>query len=98
GYILVRQPDMLRMIGLLPVIHSRAFDMVSNGTEFKLWVPPTNKFYIGQNNVIPPGVSGLLSLRPQIIYDSLLLEVIDPKDDIAVMESGLQTVTNPETH
>jgi outer membrane lipoprotein-sorting protein len=97
GYILVRQPDMLRMIGLLPVIHSRAFDMVSDGSEFKLWVPPKNKFYIGRNNVVPPGASGLLALRPRIIYDSLLLEEIDPKNDIAVMESGVERVINPET-
>ena len=97
GYILVRQPDMLRMIGLLPVIRNRAFDMVSNGSEFKLWVPPKNKFYVGQNNVVPPGVTGLLALRPQTIYDALLLDAIPP-GDIAVMESGTEMVLNPHTH
>ena len=40
GYILVRKPDMLRMIGLFPIVRNRAFDMVSNGNEFKLWIPP----------------------------------------------------------
>lgn len=97
GYILVRQPDMLRMIGLLPVIRNRAFDMVSNGSEFKLWIPPKNKFYVGQNNVVPPGITGLLALRPQNIYEALLLDAI-PAGDIAVMESGMEMVTNPHTH
>ena len=31
GYILVRKPEMLRMIGLFPIVRNRAFDMVSNG-------------------------------------------------------------------
>src|SRR5581483_9903735 len=54
GYILVRKPDMLRMIGLLPVIRNRAFDMVSNGQTFKLSVPPQNKFVVGPNDVTIP--------------------------------------------
>src|SRR5918911_3367451 len=29
GYLLVREPNMLRMIGLFPVVRNKAFDMVS---------------------------------------------------------------------
>ena len=39
GYILVRKPDMLRMIGLFPIVRNKAFDMVSDGNEFKLSIP-----------------------------------------------------------
>ena len=39
GYILVRKPNMLRMIGLYPIVRNKAFDMVSDGKEFKLSVP-----------------------------------------------------------
>jgi outer membrane lipoprotein-sorting protein len=98
GYILVRQPGMLRMIGLMPVIRNRAFDMVSDGADFKLWVPPSNKFYVGRNDTVSAGATGLTSLRPQIVYDSLLLNDIDLRDEIAVMESGVQTVVDPKTH
>ena len=38
GYILAQKPKMLRMIGLLPVVRSRAFDMVSDGNQFELLV------------------------------------------------------------
>ena len=38
GYILARKPDMLRMKGLMPVVRNTAFDMVSDGKQFKLWV------------------------------------------------------------
>jgi outer membrane lipoprotein-sorting protein len=98
GYILVRQPDTLRMIGLLPVIRNRAFDMVSQGAEFKLWIPPSNKFYVGSNGAVAPGTTGLAALRPQIIYEALLLNKIDDKDEIAVMESGIERVTDPRKH
>jgi hypothetical protein len=98
GYILEREPESLRIIGLLPVIRNRAFDLVSDGTDFKLWIPPANKFYIGRNESAPPDATGLLSLRPQILYDALLLRPINPQDEIAVMESGMQTVFDPKRH
>src|ERR1019366_3099317 len=37
GYVLARKPAMLRMKGLLPLVRNTAFDMVSDGQEFKLW-------------------------------------------------------------
>ncbi len=97
GYILVRQPNMLRMIGLLPIVRTRAFDMVSNGTTFRLWVPPQNKFVVGNNNIIHPSPKPLENLRPQHIYDALLLHPIDPAHDIAVLEQGNRTVQDPKT-
>src|SRR5260370_13994038 len=44
GYILLRKPAMLRMIGLLPIVRNKAFDMVSDGRDFKLWSTPKNRF------------------------------------------------------
>src|SRR3989442_146588 len=52
GYVLVRKPAMLRMVGLMPIVRNRAFDMVSDGRNFKLWIPPKNKFVIGRNDVV----------------------------------------------
>ena len=51
GYVLARKPAMLRMIGLLPIVRNKAFDMVSDGQEFKLWIPPKNRFVDGRNDV-----------------------------------------------
>ncbi len=97
GYILVRKPDMLRMIGLMPVVRNRAFDMVSNGSIFKLWVPAKNKFITGHNEVTQPSKQPLENLRPQHIYDALLLRAIDPHNEIAVLENGNETVQDPKT-
>lgn len=97
GYILVRQPNMLRMIGLLPIVRNRAFDMVSDGNTFKLWVPPENKFVVGSNAIARPSQKPLENLRPQHIYDALLLHAIDSAHDIAVLEQGNRRVQDPKT-
>ncbi len=83
---------MLRMIGQMPVVRNTAFDMVSNGQEFKVSIPPKNKFVIGTNgneNYQPQ--QRLENLRPQHIYDALLLREIG-SDEIAVLENGFETV------
>ncbi len=93
GYVLARKPSMLRMIGLMPVVRNRAFDMVSDGAEFKLSIPPRNKFVTGRNDAEMPGAKQPLeNLRPQHIYDALLLREIDPEKEIAVLESDVEIV------
>lgn len=92
GYILVRKPDMLRMIGLFPIVRNKAFDMVSDGDQFKLSIPAKNKFYVGHNEIIHTGGNPLEELRPQIIYNALLLPEIDPNNDIPVLEDGTEVI------
>jgi len=98
GYILVRKPQMLRMIGLLPIVRNRAFDMVSNGQTFELSIPPKNRFILGRNDVIAHNThQPLENLRPQHILDALLLREIDPSDEIAVLENSYEAVADPKT-
>lgn len=93
GYVLARKPAMLRMIGLLPIVRNKAFDMVSDGQAFKLWIPPKNRFVIGRNDVVIPNpTQAFENVRPQHIYDALLLRQIDPQTEIAVMENDTKVV------
>lgn len=98
GYVLARKPAMLRMKGLLPLVRNTAFDMVSDGREFKLWIPPTNKFVVGLDNAgnYDPD-KRLENMRPQYIYDALLLPEISG-DEIAVLENGYETVLDSKKH
>jgi outer membrane lipoprotein-sorting protein len=98
GYVLARKPAMLRMKGLLPVVRNTAFDMVSDGQEFKVWIPPRNKFVLGSNNAdtYQPD-KRLENMRPQYIYDALLLPEIS-QDEIAVLENGYETVLDKNRH
>jgi outer membrane lipoprotein-sorting protein len=95
GYVLARKPAMLRMIGLLPIIRNTAFDMVSDGREFKVSIPPKNRFVVGRNDVtVPNPQQPLENLRPQIIYDALLLRPIDQQNEKAVLENGIEIVAD----
>jgi hypothetical protein len=99
GYILARKPSMLRMIGLMPIVRNRAFDMVSNGRDFKLWIPPRNRFVVGRNDIESHNAEQPLeNLRPQHIYDALILREIDPQSEIAVMENNFEIVTDTKNH
>jgi len=99
GYVLARKPAMLRMIGLLPIVRNRAFDMVSDGQVFKLWIPPKNRFIIGRNDIETHNIQQPLeNLRPQQIYDALLLPQIDQKNEIAVVENSTEIVRDAKGH
>src|SRR5580692_2345882 len=72
GYVLVRKPSMLRMKGLLPLVRNTAFDMVSDGQRFKVWIPPQNKFVVGSDDATADNYQPdkrLENMRPQYIYD-----------------------------
>jgi len=91
GYVLARKPGALHMIGLMPVVRTTAFDMVSDGKDFRLWIPPKNRFVIGKNDVPTPNTDKPMeNIRPQNIYDALLIHHIDPENEIAVLENGYE--------
>jgi outer membrane lipoprotein-sorting protein len=99
GYVLARKPAMLRMIGLMPIVRNKAFDMVSDGQRFKLWIPTKNRFVVGRNDVESNNpTQPLENLRPQHIYDALLLRRIDPQNEIAVLENDTEIVTDAKSH
>jgi len=95
GYVFARKPAMLRMMGLMPIVRNRAFDMVSDGREFKVWIPPKNRFIVGRNDVVTPNPQQPLeNLRPQAIYDALLLRAVDPDTETVVLDqSSTETIT-----
>lgn len=93
GFVLARKPDALHMKGLMPIVRTTAFDMVSDGQGFKLWIPSKNKFVIGKNNVDTPNTDQPMeNIRPQNIYEALLIRPVDPDNEIAVLENGYETL------
>jgi Domain of unknown function (DUF4292) len=99
GYVLARRPEELHMIGLMPIVRTTAFDMVSDGNQFKLWIPPKNRFVIGLNQIATPNTDQPMeNIRPQNIYDSLLIHRIDPVSEIAVLENGYEILHDAKGH
>jgi hypothetical protein len=65
GYLLFRKPSMRRGLVLVPVLHTRAMDLVSDGTTFILLIPPKNRVVQGKNAVTKLAVNPLENLRPK---------------------------------
>jgi outer membrane lipoprotein-sorting protein len=99
GIVLARKPEWLHMIGLMPFVRTTAFDMVSDGDDFKLWIPPRNKFVIGKNKVTSGDADQPMEkIRPQNISDALLIHRIDPDNEIAVVENGQEILHDNKGH
>src|SRR5271154_1383724 len=99
GYVLARQPANLHFIGLMPIVRTTAFDMVSDGQQFKLWIPPKNRFIVGRNDVQTRNTDQPMeNIRPQDIYDAILIRPIDPEREIAVLENGEEILHDAKGH
>jgi outer membrane lipoprotein-sorting protein len=99
GYVLARKPAMLHMIGLLPIVRTTAFDMVSDGQQFKLWIPPKNRFVVGSNEVQTYNPDQPMeNIRPKDIYEALLIRPIDSEHEIAVLEHSDEILHDAKGH
>jgi hypothetical protein len=81
GYILMKKPAMIRILGQAPVVKTEIFDMVSDGQQFKVSIPPKNKFIVGNNNYHGSAKQPLENLRPEHILEALLIPPIDQTKD-----------------
>jgi len=89
GYILMRKPRDLRVILQLPVLGSRALEMVSDGEHFTM-VRTSSKGDVwmqGTNTVTKPSKNGLENLRPPVFFDSLLVPGVAADEYVALNES-----------
>ncbi len=88
GYMFLRKPSDLRVLLLVPVLRSRALDMVSDGKTFKLIIPSKNRAIEGSEVMSKPSKNGLENLRPSIIRDALLIPAIAPDDYVSVTQGS----------
>ena len=88
GFILVEGPAMIRVLGQAPVVRTDIFDMVSNGEEFRLYIPSKNKFVVGKTAFRRPAKNSLENLRPQHILEALLLPAFDPSNEKCFLEEA----------
>ena len=87
AFIRFRKPSDIRLIGLLPVVRSTAFDMVSNGTDFKLYIPSKGLFIVGRNEITQLSPNKLENLRPQHFLDALVVQPLNVNNDKVLLEN-----------
>jgi hypothetical protein len=95
GNIIIGSPDQIRVLLLVPVLSSRALDMVSDGKNFKMLIPPKNCAIVGSDQLTDSSQKGLYSLRPAVILDSLLIRGLQP-DQVVSMTQDSRIMANPK--
>jgi hypothetical protein len=94
GIILMRKPGLLRVFGRVPVIGTRAFDMVSDGSQFTLWIPSKSMAYKGSNQLKKKSASQIENMRPGFFFDALVVRGLEP-DDLYAVTTDSDTVEDP---
>jgi hypothetical protein len=85
GYLLFRKPYGLRVLILVPVLHTHAVDLASDGMSFTLLMPPRNRAIVGNNTVTKPTDNPLENLRPNIFVDTIMIRDISPEQIVSVI-------------
>ena len=91
AFLLIRKPAHLRMIGQYPVVRNTAFDLVSDGERFGLYVPSKNRYIVGNSQGGKRSKSPLENLRPQHILDALLVEGLAAGREEAALEVATES-------
>jgi len=82
GYLLLRQPDSIRLVIQEPIIKSAIADLVSIEDDFSIFMRRSNKFYRGRNsakvliNEDSPD-SPEIPIRPRDLFEALLPKKMD---------------------
>lgn len=85
--VLFRKPADIHILGYLPVLHSEAFNMLSNGKTFKLFLSSKNLFIEGANDAPPTSKNKIENLRPDAFLSSMLICPGDPAAEPALEDA-----------
>jgi outer membrane lipoprotein-sorting protein len=92
GYILVERPGHIRIKAQAPLALATVFDMVSDGNQYRVYIPIKNKFIIGDAHAPGSDKNPVLNLRPQHLMNALFVDVA-PYVNNSQMKSTLEETT-----
>jgi hypothetical protein len=95
AYIDIGKPENIRVLLLVPVLGSRLLDMVSDGKTFKMLIPHYTCAMVGSDVLTNSSQTGLYSLRPGVILDSMLIQGLKP-DEVVSMTQDSWTPPQPK--
>jgi hypothetical protein len=91
GFILMRKPNMLRVFGTYFGV--KAFDMASDGSQFRLVIPSKNLVIEGPSAVKEKSANQWENLRPDFFLDAIAVRGLDPDNEFMV-SSDTETVAD----
>jgi outer membrane lipoprotein-sorting protein len=96
GFIIFRKPEMLRVIGQVPVIRTTAFNLASNGSTFTLTIPAKSRAIQGSTSVTTKADNPLENMRPQVFTDAIVIRGITA-DRIVTLTTSSTSTLEPKT-
>jgi outer membrane lipoprotein-sorting protein len=84
GHILMRKPELLRVLGQVPFLGTKMFDMASDGKNFTLLIPSRNKAVKGSNTLKKKSASQVENMRPGFFFDAMVVRGLEPGDEYMV--------------
>ena len=94
GIILMRKPEMVRVLGQVPVLGTRAFDMASDGKNFTLLIPSKDMAYKGSNADTQKRRQVSKTCAPGCFFDAMFVRGLAP-DDEYTRTADSDTVEDP---
>ncbi len=84
GHILMRKPEQLRVLGQVPVLGTKMFDMASNGEKFTLLIPSKETAYEGLSKLTKKSPKTIENMRPGFFLDAMIVRGLAPDDEYTV--------------
>ena len=78
--LLLRKPNMLRILGKLPLVQTTMFDLGSDGKTFTLTIPPKSKAYTGENDNKGTSPNWYENLRPAPFFSAMVVRGLEPNE------------------
>jgi outer membrane lipoprotein-sorting protein len=77
AHVYFRKPSEIRILGQAPLLRTTAFDMLSDGNNFRVSLPPKSLFFEGINSAPATSKNKLENLRPEAFLSSMLIRPAD---------------------
>jgi outer membrane lipoprotein-sorting protein len=87
--LILRKPEMLRILGRVPVIQTTMFDLASDGSRFTLLIPPKSKVYQGLNASKGTSPNWYENLRPGFLFNAMVVRGLEKDELYSVISESI---------
>jgi hypothetical protein len=98
GRIVMRKPGQLRVVGLVPILDTKIFDMASDGKTFTVMNYIQSKAIRGSNTLKKKSANQLENLRPDVFYNAMMVRGLEPDDEYMVTAETVMLEDTAKKH
>jgi hypothetical protein len=98
GFILMRKPGLLHVVGQVPVLGTKMFDYANDDKDFTLFLPSKNKAFKGSNSLKKKSANWIENLRPGFFFDAMAVRGLEPDDLYSVTADSITDEDSARKH